>query len=116
MVIWPGQSSERPSGALDSVVSRQAATAVASARMPVAANAQWNEVCSTTAPDSSGAMRAPRDSAVVQEARPRARAAGVGVPAMITAREAGKRAAAPMPDSAWPVISCAAESAVAETR
>ncbi|CAM5256066.1 hypothetical protein SALBM311S_12069 [Streptomyces alboniger] len=99
MAIWPGQSSERPSGALDSAASSQAPTAVITASTPVTQRPLEGGVFD----DPAGHQRGDRgagDRAAVQEASPLARSAGVRVLAMIIDREAGKSAAAPMPEIA----------------
>src|SRR4051794_32139490 len=106
IVIWPGQSSDRPSG--DEEFRAAKATAVlSSASSPTATKAHRQDAVGSlphgilvTRPPSNGDTKPPEDSAAAQMAMPRARLRTVCVPAATIASVVGKSTAAPMPVSA----------------
>lgn len=103
MVIWPGQSRARPSGALESVTSFQQATATARPRTTGGTNAQRKSATVASTPEDSGPTAEAREMLSAQAETALARSFPSGVAAAMTARELGKSAAAPIPASACPV-------------
>lgn len=113
MVIWPPQSRARPSGAHESPLPRRLTTALATAIADTTAKASRKDPCSPETPLMSGAAKAPVVRLAVHAASTRARAWGSGAAAVRSAREDGKRAAAPRPEVACPINSGVALCAVA---
>src|ERR1700712_5056643 len=102
MVIWPGQTSERPTGEEESCAQIKVITVLSSARTVIARKAYRQLAnsppeCSTraSAPPINGDMKPPAVSAAAQIEIPCARSWIVWVPAAIIAIEVGKIAAAP---------------------
>src|SRR3954471_8104598 len=103
MVIWPGQSRERPSGA-EEFWAANATTVLAAARTATATNAHRQlavgsspQAILVTRPPRSGETKPPEESAAAQMAMPRARSFTVCVPAATTASVVGNSTAAPIP-------------------
>src|SRR3954454_4584233 len=114
-VIWPGTSSPRPSGAVDSADSSIVATTVTTARPATMKNDPRHVPTSANTPPSRGETAAPAERNPAHRAMPRARACGLWVTAATSASDAGNMAPAPRPLSAAPIHRTWTTGATAET-